>query len=578
MAAFVGNKRQSTGYFLIFLLCFFCTANPIEAGNIPEPSDDFEMIKNGDFEAGNTDFKTDYVYSPSDISSEGFYAIVTNPQAIHATLSDCSDHTSGAGNMLAVNGSFYRNQLVWSQKVSGLIPLKKYRFSFWHTSVYEENPATLEVYFGDEKIDADIQLDTTACNWTEFEIEWISPGLESVDIKIIDNNLELKGNDFALDDISLKPACLLTSYTSGTVSICRDDSTEVFAAVPSGILPYKFEWFENNGDVMGTDSTVVIGGNENKVIYVLVQDSLGCSLLDSVVIDVVPGPETEIFAENIPLCPCSSARLYVDPEPGIEYKWDNGSEENEIMVDSPGTYRIYSTNSLGCTSADSIVVSGADIYSAISIDTLSVPVDTILIIDVSIDQYGLADCGINSGRVILGFNKSMLFPLSGFDANYIRNDTNFISIDFNPADSIIGRPEFRTLLGNESCTEISIECEWDCSEYSSNFSKGMICLSDLCIDPIPRLFDDSFPAGIISINPNPVSNEKMEIVINNPEDSDFALMIYDQTGRLVNKSKSSLRGEGIKIKIDTKSFSNGIYFIRFVSYSSIYSSKFVIFR
>ena len=63
------------------------------------------LIGNGNFEGGATGFSSDYIHNPGDLWPESVYDVLTNPNAAHPNFPACGDHTTGSGNMLAVNGS-----------------------------------------------------------------------------------------------------------------------------------------------------------------------------------------------------------------------------------------------------------------------------------------------------------------------------------------------------------------------------------------------------------------------------------------------------------------------------------------
>jgi hypothetical protein len=82
------------------------------------------LITNGDFEAGNTGFTTEYNYlNPSNtgtwtLGPEYLYTIGTNPNLYHSAWASFGDHTSGFGKMMIVNGTYLNNEtkIVWSQE------------------------------------------------------------------------------------------------------------------------------------------------------------------------------------------------------------------------------------------------------------------------------------------------------------------------------------------------------------------------------------------------------------------------------------------------------------------------------
>ncbi len=87
------------------------------------------LINNGDFEAGNTGFTTEYTYLDPSVTGgwtlgpEYMYTVSTNPSLYHSAWSSFGDHTSGSGNMMIVNGTWddYSpgyNAVVWAQEVT----------------------------------------------------------------------------------------------------------------------------------------------------------------------------------------------------------------------------------------------------------------------------------------------------------------------------------------------------------------------------------------------------------------------------------------------------------------------------
>ena len=83
---------------------------------------DGNLVSNGDFEAGNTGFSSDYTYvattGPTALQPPSVYAVGTNPSLYHSSWSSFGDHTSGTGKMMIVNGTTSTSEpkaLVWGQ-------------------------------------------------------------------------------------------------------------------------------------------------------------------------------------------------------------------------------------------------------------------------------------------------------------------------------------------------------------------------------------------------------------------------------------------------------------------------------
>ncbi len=86
------------------------------------------LVENGDFEAGNVGFDTDYTYHDPTVTGgsalwgEFLYTIGTDPYLYHSNWGPgFGDHTPGTGNMMIVNGTPSDTDpkgLVWGQTVS----------------------------------------------------------------------------------------------------------------------------------------------------------------------------------------------------------------------------------------------------------------------------------------------------------------------------------------------------------------------------------------------------------------------------------------------------------------------------
>lgn len=165
------------------------------------------LVFNGDFSEGNKGFNTSYIYSPDDIGLLQCYAILRNPQSGTMSPQDkgnFGDHTTGKGLMMVVNGSADANVVVWSQQVS-IEPGKAYDFEMWVSSWHQANPAIVEVRFNGKRLGV-VDAPVTTGMWVPLRARWESGDKSQVEIEIIDIRPEDIGSDFAIDDISLRPA------------------------------------------------------------------------------------------------------------------------------------------------------------------------------------------------------------------------------------------------------------------------------------------------------------------------------------------------------------------------------------
>jgi hypothetical protein len=182
-------------------------------------------VPNGDFTLGNAGFTSAYTYhaltiddpdsaygAPFGLYEEKYYGVGTNPSSYHVSWSSFGDHTTGAGNMMIVNGSTDVGVNVWASPVApdtiGVTLGQQYYFSAWLTSVYPAlndppiAPATLAFSINGIQIGSDFTLSAPVGTWELFYVPWVADG-NTASLSLINRNVTASGNDFALDDISL---------------------------------------------------------------------------------------------------------------------------------------------------------------------------------------------------------------------------------------------------------------------------------------------------------------------------------------------------------------------------------------
>jgi len=183
------------------------------------------LVINGDFEAGNTGFTSDYTYiAPGTLSpvgapdnpggsaytlwDEGTYSVGTDPNALHASWASFGDNTTGTGNMLIVNGAASPVSVWQGTLSSALVAGQTYEFSAWVANLYPPPvgsetiptaPAQLQFSIGGNQIGTSFTAPGVGV-WSEFTATFVAG---SEPIAVLDLNTVPNGNDFALDDISL---------------------------------------------------------------------------------------------------------------------------------------------------------------------------------------------------------------------------------------------------------------------------------------------------------------------------------------------------------------------------------------
>jgi hypothetical protein len=168
---------------------------------LPSPRAD-ERIRNGDFEQGLKGFRSAYRHSPGNIRDEFTFAIVRSPREVHDSAAAFGDHTSGTGLMMTVNGADAADRLLWGQTLA-VCPGAEYTFSLWLASWFSMAPAELQIQING-KVLGRVVASPQCGEWKHFQAKWNAGAVKEASIEIVNLTRAISGNDFAIDDISLR--------------------------------------------------------------------------------------------------------------------------------------------------------------------------------------------------------------------------------------------------------------------------------------------------------------------------------------------------------------------------------------
>ncbi len=209
------------------------TTYTVTSGSVSSP---VNLIQNGDFTQGDTLFTTEYTYvaDPNPFGVQAAYSIVTNPAAWFAPFASCGDHTTGSGNLMVFDASTdpSGNVIAWSnQNPVAIAPNTDYTFSYYVASVSPENPARLEVTINGVSQGAPVTAPGATCLWTQVSYNWNSGSNTTANFAIYDRNSASGGNDFALDDITLKETVTCLYQKTVTVTVTPPGTAPTFNPV-----------------------------------------------------------------------------------------------------------------------------------------------------------------------------------------------------------------------------------------------------------------------------------------------------------------------------------------------------------
>jgi gliding motility-associated-like protein len=378
------------------------------------------LVANGDFTNGNTGFSSDYT-SQFPNTSQGVYWIGNNSASWNINFNNCTEHTTGTGNMMMVNGSSVSGSKVWSQTVT-VVPNTNYAFSIWIESLAALNPANLRFSINGNLVGNNINAGNIACQWSRFFATWNSGNTTSATITIVNNNTIANGNDFALDDISFAPVFLKQDSIKVTVTdppaltitpattLCQGDSLPLNV---SGASIYS--WSPSTGLTNAAIPNPVAAPTTTTKYIVSGYDLPGCTGKDSVTITVNPKPVITKIKDTSFCTGSGSITIFASAPGATQYVWSPAAGLSSTSISNPianpgstQTYHVQVTGSNGCKNNDSVKV------SVLSVPTVDVRQDTTICNGIATTLYGTSSGGsAYSWNPITGLsNPNILNPVA----------------------------------------------------------------------------------------------------------------------------------------------------------------------
>jgi len=201
------------------------------------------LVVNGSFTAGNTGFSTGYTYIATATSIPNEYGVGTNPDTYNPGWPSMGDHTTGTGNMLLVDGSTTAGTSFWCETIV-VTSATNYVFSVWSASLWLPLPS-IQITINGIVTDT-FAPSSTVGTWVQYQFTWNSGDDTLANICLTDLDLAYVGNDFAIDDISLRRLCVArdseyvlvgsnAGIISGADSVCVGQTVTLSETVAGGI-------------------------------------------------------------------------------------------------------------------------------------------------------------------------------------------------------------------------------------------------------------------------------------------------------------------------------------------------------
>ncbi len=279
-----------------------------------------------------------------------------------------------------------------------------------------------------------------------------------------------------------------------------------------------------------TTSTINVAPGSSTTYTVTVTDGNGCLNVDSVHVMVNPLPMVDLGADTMHVCAMDTAVLFGGSFD--TYNWSTGETTDSILVDSAGIglgsqmYTLMVTDSMGCTSSDTVVVSFVD-YPTVTITGPD-----------SVKWY-------NGGTVTLDAGAGYASYLWSTNAT-----TQDIMVDTN--NLILGSNIFSVLVTN------MYGCE-------GSDTHEVYVIDDTGIE-------DELDNMNISIYPNPTQGV-FTLEIDGPN-AGFKLEIMNVNGQMI--TGEYINADKFSKQYDVSHLARGVYYIRLVNDDMTITRKLII--
>jgi hypothetical protein len=176
------------------------------------------LVTNGDFEAGNTGFSSEYTFTTNG-SPAKTYTVTDDPRNFNGAFVSVGDHTTGDGLMFVGNGGPNPGDVVWRSQTITIDAAQDYFFEAFLLNAYPSSPPiltfTVSLDGGAEIILGAPTIPTGTGVWNGLSTTFNSGGATQATLFLRNAQTAFGGNDFALDDIYLGTTSIVNPGVGG---------------------------------------------------------------------------------------------------------------------------------------------------------------------------------------------------------------------------------------------------------------------------------------------------------------------------------------------------------------------------
>ncbi len=325
------------------------------------------IVPNGNFKNGNTNFNTDYLYSAF-INTDGYYFVGNSAQQWNSSYSNCTADSIGIDSMLIINGATNNNKIVWSKNIS-VLPQTNYELLFDAQSLTQSNGIIIQITINNGEVTGQFKLPNISCNQKKFRTTWYSSSDTGMLIKFICLDTSIN-NNFSLDNIIVRPVFLKSDsltidllnlpqiIVNNDTSVCSGSSVQLFSSSATAI---NYNWSPSAGLNFSNIAQPVATPAGTVTYHVTVTDANQCKNTDSVQITVLASPVVSLTNDTVI---CKGSQIQLSASGGNFYTWSPSAGLSDSTISNPIStptntikYYLVVTDNKGCKTIDSVKIS-----------------------------------------------------------------------------------------------------------------------------------------------------------------------------------------------------------------------------
>ncbi len=177
--------------------------------SVATPGLSAELLANGNFEAGNVGFTSDYRFQAAAagaLSDAGTYTVGTDAGLVNANFASFGDVNTGTGRYLIANGGVPGGSTIWRSPIISVNQGTEYLFKGALATATAGQQARIDIYYafdgGAANILGTANSSTQAGDWFGLEARFLTTGT-LLNIFIVNRETTLTGNGIALDNLRI---------------------------------------------------------------------------------------------------------------------------------------------------------------------------------------------------------------------------------------------------------------------------------------------------------------------------------------------------------------------------------------